>query len=63
VGAAVVLDDREVGVLTSIAAVAGEARAVGLAMVRREVELPAPVTLRGPGGEIPAIVGPLPATD
>ena len=63
VGAAVVLDDREVGVLTSIAAVAGEARAVGLAMVRREVELPAPVTLRGPGGEIPATVSLLPATD
>jgi folate-binding protein YgfZ len=63
VGAPVVLDDREVGVLTSIAPVADGTRAVGLAMVRREVELPAPVTLRGPGGEIPATVAALPATD
>ena len=62
-GAAVVLDGREVGVLTSIAAVAGETRAVGLAMLRREVELPAAVTLRGPGGDIPATVAALPATD
>lgn len=62
-GAAVVLDDREVGVLTSMAPVAGGTRAVGLAMVRREVGLPARVTLRGPGGEIPATVAALPATD
>jgi folate-binding protein YgfZ len=62
-GATVVFDDRDVGVLTSIAAVAGENRAVGLAMVRREVELPARVTLREPGGEVPATVAALPATN
>jgi len=62
-GAAVVLDGREVGVLTSIAAVAGEARAVGLAMVRREVELPAVVMLRGRDGDVSATVAALPATD
>jgi folate-binding protein YgfZ len=62
-GAAVVLDDREVGVLTSIAAVADGTRAVGLAMVRREIEPPARVTLRGPDGEVPATVAALPVTD
>ena len=62
-GAAVLLDGRDVGVLTSIAAVAGQSRAVGLAMVRREVEPPARVTLADPQGEIPAMVAALPATD
>jgi folate-binding protein YgfZ len=62
-GAAVLLDGREVGVLTSVAEVSGQHRAVGLAMVRREVEPPARVVLSGPDGEIPATVATLPAMD
>jgi len=45
-GATVVVDGRDRGVVTSAAVVPGEARVVGLAMVRREVEPPVPVQLR-----------------
>jgi len=62
-GAVVSLEGREVGVLTSIAAVTGQSRAVGLAMVRREVEPPAGVTLAGPDGAIRATVAALPVPD
>jgi folate-binding protein YgfZ len=45
-GATVVVDGQERGTLTSVAAVPGASGAVGLAMVRREVEPPAAVQLR-----------------
>jgi folate-binding protein YgfZ len=55
-GAEVVRDDKPVGSVTSAAAVAGEDRVVALAMVRREVEPPAEVTVRWDGAEAPAVV-------
>jgi len=55
-GASVVVDDRDVGTITSVAAVPGEDRSVALGMVRREVEPPADVTLRWDGGEVAARV-------
>jgi folate-binding protein YgfZ len=45
-GAAVLVDGRDRGVLTSAAVVPGEDRVVGLAMVRREVEPPTPVQVQ-----------------
>jgi folate-binding protein YgfZ len=57
-GATVVAGDKEVGGVTSAAAVPGEDRVVALAMVRREVEPPADVTLRWDGGETEAEVLP-----
>jgi folate-binding protein YgfZ len=53
-GATVVVDGKERGALTSVAAIPGEERAVGLAMVRREVEPPAAVRLRWDGTEVDA---------
>jgi folate-binding protein YgfZ len=53
-GATVVVDGRERGTLTSAAIVPGEDRVVGLAMVRREVELPAEAVVRWAGEERPA---------
>jgi len=53
-GATVVVDGWERGALTSAAAVPGEGRVVGLAMVRREVEPPADALLRWDGEERPA---------
>ncbi len=53
-GATIVVDGRERGVLTSAAAVPGEDRAVGLAMVRREVEPPAVVRVHWDGGDVDA---------
>lgn len=50
-GATVVAGDKEVGALTSAAAVPGEDRVVALAMVRREVDPPADVTLRWDAGD------------
>ncbi|MFO7591744.1 MAG: glycine cleavage T C-terminal barrel domain-containing protein [Acidimicrobiia bacterium] len=61
-GAAVVVDDTERGVVTSIAALPGEHRAVALAMVRREVEPPAEVSLRWGDGEVPARLQALPGS-
>jgi glycine cleavage system aminomethyltransferase T len=48
-GALVVHEGREVGTVTSAAVVPDEDRAVALAMVRREVEPPAAVTIRWAG--------------
>ena len=55
-GASVVFGDKQVGAVTSVAAVPGEDRTVALGMVRREVEPPAEVTLRWDGGEATATV-------
>ncbi len=55
-GATVVVADRDVGVVTSAAAVPGEARAVALAMVRREVEPPTEAVLRWDGTTRAALV-------
>jgi folate-binding protein YgfZ len=54
VGAQVVVGDREVGVVTSVAA--SGADAVALAMVRREVEPPAEVVVQWAGHTAPAQV-------
>jgi folate-binding protein YgfZ len=53
-GASVVVDDKDVGTVTSAAVVPGEDRVVALGMVRHEVKPPATVTLRWDGGETPA---------
>jgi len=55
-GADVVASGATVGNVTSVAAVAGESRALALAMVRREVEPPTDVLVRWPGGEVSATV-------
>jgi tRNA-modifying protein YgfZ len=55
-GASVIVDDKDVGTVTSAATVPGEDRVVALGMVRHEVEPPATVTLRWDGGETPAEV-------
>jgi folate-binding protein YgfZ len=55
-GATVVVDEREVGQLTSAAADPVDGSVVALAMVRHEVELPASVTIRWPDGEVAASV-------
>jgi tRNA-modifying protein YgfZ len=57
-GAEVVVDDRVVGTVTSVAPT--ETGAVALAMIRHEVEPPAEVHLRGPNASTTAIVSPLP---
>jgi tRNA-modifying protein YgfZ len=54
VGATVVVDGRDRGVLTSVAPVPDEGRVVGLAMVRREVEPPASVRVHWDGGDLDA---------
>ena len=53
-GATVVVGGRDRGSLTSVAAVPGEDRVVGLAMVRREVEPPADALVRWDSEERPA---------
>jgi tRNA-modifying protein YgfZ len=57
-GAAVIAGDgdKEVGAITSAAAVPDEDRVVALAMVRREIDPPADVTLRWEAGEAQAHV-------
>jgi folate-binding protein YgfZ len=55
-GATVVVDGKERGTLTSVAAVPGEDRAVGLAMVRREVDPPAAVQLHWDTTELDAAI-------
>ncbi|MEX2268429.1 MAG: glycine cleavage T C-terminal barrel domain-containing protein [Acidimicrobiia bacterium] len=55
-GAVVHAGDKEVGAVTSAASVPGEDRVVALAMVRREINPPADVTLRWDGGQAPAHV-------
>jgi folate-binding protein YgfZ len=59
-GAAVVVDGRDVGTVTSAAAVPDEDRVVALGMVRREVEPPAVVTLRWDAGEAGATIDAIP---
>jgi glycine cleavage system aminomethyltransferase T len=56
VGATVHADDKEVGNVTSAAAVPGESRVVAIGMIRREVEPPAAVTVRWDGTEVAATV-------
>lgn len=60
VGAELVHGDRVVGAVTSVAESLTLAAPVGLALVRREVEPPAPVTLRWAGGSAPGVVEELP---
>jgi len=55
-GAEVVRDDKVVGAITSATAVPDEDRVVALAMVRREVEPPAEVTVRWDGADVQAVV-------
>lgn len=55
-GASIVAGDKEVGAVTSAAIVPGEDRVVALAMIRREVEPPADVTVRWDEHEAPAQV-------
>lgn len=57
-GSTVVADGRDVGTVTSAAPLEG--RVTALAMVRREVEPPAPVVVRWDGGEAPAVVEAVP---
>jgi len=55
-GAEVARDDKVVGTVTSATAVPGEDRVVALAMVRREVEPPAEVTVRWDAADAAAVV-------
>ena len=55
-GAEVARDEKVVGTVTSATAVSGEDRVVALAMVRREVEPPAEVTVRWDGADVQAVV-------
>jgi folate-binding protein YgfZ len=57
-GAGIVVEDKEVGALTTVAR-SGDG-VVALGYVRREVEMPADVTVRWSGGEAPATVTALP---
>lgn len=59
-GATVVVDGKEVGSLTSVAASPGGAGAVALAYVRREVEPPAGAEVRWDGGSAPGRIESLP---
>jgi folate-binding protein YgfZ len=61
-GAAILAGDTTVGTLTSVAGVPGESRAVGLAMLRREVEPPADVLVRSDAGDLSAMVEALPGS-
>jgi folate-binding protein YgfZ len=54
--ASIEVDGKDVGTVTSSAAVPGEGRVVALGMVRREVEPPADVTIRWDAGEARATV-------
>jgi folate-binding protein YgfZ len=57
-GAGIVVADKEVGALTTVAR--SEGGVVALGYVRREVELPADVVVRWDGGEAPAVAAALP---
>jgi folate-binding protein YgfZ len=59
-GSAVVVDGKEVGVVTSAAAVPDHERSVALAMVRREVEPPADAEITSNGRTLRGIVEELP---
>jgi folate-binding protein YgfZ len=62
VGADVVVGDATVGTVTSAAVVPGAPRAVALAMVRREVEVPGDVRVRWGATEVSAVVEPVPGS-
>ena len=57
-GAGIVVGDKEVGALTTVAR--SEDGVVALGYVRREVEVPADVLVRWDGGEVPAVAAALP---
>jgi folate-binding protein YgfZ len=57
-GAGIVVGDKEVGALTTVAR--SESGLVALGYVRREVEVPADVLVRWDGGEVPAVAAALP---
>jgi folate-binding protein YgfZ len=57
-GAGIVLGDKEVGTLTTVARSAGGTRALGY--LRREIEVPADVLVRWDGGEVAARADALP---
>ena len=57
-GAGIVVGDKEVGTLTTVAR--SESGVVALGYVRREVDLPADVVVRWDGGEAPAVAAALP---
>jgi folate-binding protein YgfZ len=57
-GAGIVVSDKEVGALTSVAR--SEDGVVALGYVRREVDMPADVLVRWDGGEAPAVAAALP---
>jgi folate-binding protein YgfZ len=57
-GAGIVVGDKEVGALTTVAR--SEAGVVALGYVRRDVEVPADVVVRWDGGEAPAVAAALP---
>ncbi|MGH9182583.1 MAG: YgfZ/GcvT domain-containing protein [Acidimicrobiales bacterium] len=59
-GAVVVVDDREVGALTSVGESIEIGAPVALAYVRRDVDPPTEATIRWEGGEAPARVEALP---
>jgi folate-binding protein YgfZ len=57
-GAGIVVGDKEVGALTTVAR--SEGGVVALGYVRRDVEVPADVVVRWDGGEAPAVAAALP---
>jgi folate-binding protein YgfZ len=57
-GAGIVVGDKEVGALTTVAR--SEGRVVALGYVRRDVDVPADVVVRWDGGEAPAVAAALP---
>ena len=57
-GAGIVVGDKEVGALTTVAR--SQSGTVALGYVRREVEVPADVVVRWDGGEAPAVASALP---
>jgi folate-binding protein YgfZ len=57
-GAGIVVGDKEVGALTTVAR--SESGVVALGYVRREVDVPADVVVRWDGGEVPAVAAALP---
>jgi tRNA-modifying protein YgfZ len=57
-GAGIVVGDKEVGALTTVAR--SESGVVALGYVRREVEVPAEVVVRWDGGEAKAVAAALP---
>lgn len=58
VGAGIVVGDKEVGTLTTVAR--SESGVVALGYVRRQIEVPADVLVRWDGGEAPAVAAALP---